>query len=421
MKKYQYVLKEPYDPKWLENLKNTELVEYKFYERTQKFSKRKRNSEDNIWSEWSQCCKHGKDLKNCSKCRIKVEKIYLRNEIDPNASYGEKQKQRVLIYRSYGKNMVEKNQSEKRKKRKLYLSSLNYKDSRLCTGIYCSKCHKKKISIEDYDKDFILPENCVYALSQIIKKEKRIRWHEICVDCTKNKNNDNYINGGFSFIRTITVTIRLHLDNSNEEAKIIYKNLCVQDDNRCYTCNTELIKMGKSGYRQLSINKLHPNLKESDILHLSCLACNLCQNSLPYFEFLKYILLIIENNNIRNDDDKELTKNELLWLKKQRIICPYDVRLHVVEKYCRSCIYTGLEIVYESHKFNTASFDRIDSKLPYTNDQVQLVCKHINYVKKGAIDESELFKWIENLKRNKSFIQKRHYHHELLNKWNSLF
>lgn len=180
-----------------------------------------------------------------------------------------------------------------------------------------------------------------------------------------------------------------------------------------------MIKRGKCGYNQLSINKLHPNLKDSDILHLSCLACNLCQNNLPYFEFLKHILLIIDNNQIKND--KKFTKNELLWLRKRNTQCPYDIRLHVAEKYGRYCVYTGLEIVYESHKFNSASFDRIDSKLPYTKDQVQLVCKHINYVKKGAITESELFKWIENLKQNKKFIQKRHYQHELLNKWNTLF
>jgi hypothetical protein len=116
-----------------------------------------------------------------------------------------------------------------------------------------------------------------------------------------------------------------------------------------------------------------------------------------------------------------LTKNELIWLKKQNIKCSYNVRLYVAKKYESRCFYTGLEIVYESFKFNTASFDRIDSKLQYTNDQVQLVCKNINYVKKGAITELELLKWIENLKKNKSFIQKRHYQHELLNKWNSLF
>lgn len=190
MKKYEYVLKEPYDPKWLENLKNTELVEYTFYEKTGKLSKRKR--EYDTWSEWSQCCKHGKNLHHCKECGVRVEKIYKEKEIDPNATFGEKQKQRILIYQTYGKN-IEKSQSEKRKKRKLYLSSLNYKDSRYYTNIYCSKCHKKKVSIEDFDKDFILPENHVYALSKIVKKEKRIRWSDMCVDCTKNKNNNNYV------------------------------------------------------------------------------------------------------------------------------------------------------------------------------------------------------------------------------------
>lgn len=403
----EWILKKPYDPKWKkildEHNKTPLLIEYKTQEKIGKLFKRIRKSINSEWSSWYKICKHGRSIYNC-KCGIKVKKTP-NMTIDSNLSFSkQKRKKKKYIQGYYNKEST----IIKYQKRKEKISLLNYTDIKYKSPT-CSICKKIKVEVENmYTHTLLLNET--YACTDANHNDKKLRWKSKCVECYSNTSKLNYATGGYVFVSNQIGRIRNHININISEAKLYFNNLCEIDQNRCYTCNVELIKNGKSGFAQLSINKLHPNLTESTILHLSCLACNLCQNNLPYRDFLKNLLAIVFNNNsgvVKNNN--VLTTTELKWLKNGNYgnVCHPNIRLDVVKKYGRYCRYTGLEVIFGPHKFNTASFDRINSKLPYSAEQTQLVCKHINYVKKGTIDESELFKWLDHLKCNKVFIYNR--------------
>lgn len=411
----EYIFKEPYDAKWIEllrkNNKTPLLVEYLFIDNFLK--RRTRKTENGIWSHWSKICKHNRFLNVCKECSILVERKFKKG-IDVNANLNDRRRYRHNIRNFYGNQ--KKNRQEKRKK---YLSGLtDYKDRRNFSRLNCSICFKTKVKIED---DVLLKEDEVFCTTTVCKKKKWIEWNSHCVNCLSEIEKSKYLIGGNVFIKNQTNAIRVHTNETVDEAKTRFNNLCKLDQNKCHTCGVELIQKGKSGFAQMSINKIHPDDNNSDILHLSCLACNLCQNKLPYIEFLEYLVLIADNNYFRNNTS--LTENELTWLTRQSgfNVCPNNVRLAVIKKYGRHCVYTGLEVSFESHKFNTASFDRIDSSKPYTNDQTQLVCKHVNFVKKGAITEVELIKWINHLKNNRYLIYDRYRKQLILKKIESLF
>lgn len=426
-KKYKYENKESYNPKWLENLKNNNktpnLVEYQFYEKTKQLSKRKRKSENENWTPWVHVCKHGKYLSECDNCGVLKEYIKKEILIENIYSVSKKRKLRKVKYSSYGKDIVEETKIERIETRITTINEkLNsgYLDTRNCKNLKCVICLKTNVSSEKMVlKNHILSIDETYCNLKIDKTSKRVHFNNTCINCLKEKYNVNYTSGGPYFLKEQIKNIRIHTDKTPEEAKKQFKNLQIIDNDRCYTCNVLLIKKGKSGWAQLSINNINPDQKTNTVLHLSCLACNLCQNNLSYFEFISNILL--NSNNCKNTNNSPLNANEFKWVKKgDAKLCSSETRLYVVDKYKRNCKYTGLEIVFESFKFNTASFDRVDSTKPYTKEQTQLVCKHINYVKKGQINESALEKWICHLRTNRIFIFQRYYHHKLLNEWNKM-
>lgn len=408
-KTYKWILKESYDPQWLDllikNNKTPATIEFTFHEKTHKLSKRRRTSEKHIWSGWYHICKHDKKVAECKNCRVKVNKTKKKGLDTTNMPFSERTKKIIALYRSNGK--IEYDKKEKRKE---YLSSLIlYKDTRSYNNKKCIECLKTKVEYEN-SAYYSLASDETFATTSVSTSRKELMWLSRCVICSKQRQETQYTNGGLHFEYKQIHTIRSHTDKSRDDAKIHLDNLYKLSNNKCFTCNVELVNLGKSGFAQASINKLHPNRPDCKIVQLSCLACNLCQNKLPYIDFLKHLVLIANNNTIKSNKNT-LGKNELIWLKRggvNTIQCPATVRLHVVEKYGRYCVYTGLEVSFESNKFNTASFDRIDSSKPYSNDQVLLVCKHINYVKRGAITEQELIKWITHVRKNQNFIAKKY-------------
>lgn len=403
---HEFITKEAYDPVWLAELneKNTtpELIEYKLSERTGKLSRRKRSSINDLWLQWNSICKHNLRINQCKKCQILVEK---KKEIDRTASYDRQTRQRNAILKFKGK----QNNEDRFKKRKIEIESaslIGYIDTRSCCCLTCNMCCKTKIAVEE-SNIYTLKSGETFTGSKVYNSLKQIRWFSTCVACKKKKDKQNYLNGGEQFKKGLTNLTRKHKNESLTEAKLTLDNL-MQTENKCFTCNIDLIAKGKSGFAQMSMNKLHPDKPESTIVHLSCLACNYAQNNLPYTEFLRFLYTIAKNTHDKNNTES-FNEKELQWLNGSHgpQACPTDIRLFVANKYGRYCFYTGLEIVYESFKFNTASFDRINSKLPYSKEQVQLVCKHINFVKQRAITEAELFKWLAHLRNNKEFIFNR--------------
>lgn len=400
---HEFITKEPFDPVWLAELneknKTPELIEYKLSEITGKLSRRKRKSINHLWSQWRKICKHGERFHRCKNCSVKVEK---KKEIDKTASYNQQQKQRRAVSKFNGK----QNNEDRFKKRKIELASfINYNDTRSSCCLKCNMCLKTKIAVEESNTYTLKPDE-TFTGSLIKNDQKKIRWFSICVTCAKQQRAQNYLNGGVRFTKGLVHLIRAHKSVSPLDAKLILDELIKSEASKCFTCDIDLIAKGKSGFSQMSINKIHPDKPKSNIVHMSCLACNLAQNDLPYIEFLRFLYTIAKNTRVKNNTEA-LNEKELQWLNWIAIACPNDVRLFVANKYGRYCYYTGLEIAFESFKFNTASFDRINSKLPYSNDQVQLVCKNINYVKKLSISEAELLKWLAHLRNNKEFIFNR--------------
>ena len=51
------------------------------------------------------------------------------------------------------------------------------------------------------------------------------------------------------------------------------------------------------------------------------------------------------------------------------------------------CAISNIPIVWKPNKINTGSIDRIDSSKPYSKDNIQVVCKYVNYLKSDSTDE----------------------------------
>ena len=60
------------------------------------------------------------------------------------------------------------------------------------------------------------------------------------------------------------------------------------------------------------------------------------------------------------------------------------------EKQESKCAYSGVPFTYEENHPHTVSLDRIDSSKGYTEDNVQLVCTIVNYIKQ-RFDEKQFF------------------------------
>lgn len=415
-KKYEYVLKEPLDPGWLITLNNAnktpQLKEYCIHEKTGRLSKRTREASNYPWRNWTHICKHSKDVNQCKLCFLKIEKKKKVRILGPNPTFGEVARHRRLTQKEKNKNDTDRN---RHKNREQYLLSVGYKDTRKTSRLTCTVCLKVKVAVEDSNNRVLL-ENETFGGTEVTNARKVIQWVSKCNICRRKADNNSHLKGGARFILNQISSIRIHTNETPDDGRKRLIELCRIDRNCCYTCNVPLIKHGKAGFAQMSINNLNPDQKDLTVLHLSCVACNLCQNKLPYLEFLKGLISITKNIDTSNMNCNPLNEHELKWLQQGIFdnTCPTNIRLHVAEKYGRYCVYTGLEVCFSPNKFNTASFDRINSKLPYSKEQTQLVCKHLNYMKKGAITENELYKWLDHLFTNRQFIQDRYF--EYLNK-----
>lgn len=78
-----------------------------------------------------------------------------------------------------------------------------------------------------------------------------------------------------------------------------------------------------------------------------------------------------------------------------------DYAWNLYEKQNRKCAITGAEIFlnknyYKNYKGQTASFDRIDSSLPYIKGNVQWVHKQVNRLK-WNLTEKEFFMWCRSI------------------------
>ncbi len=131
-----------------------------------------------------------------------------------------------------------------------------------------------------------------------------------------------------------------------------------------------------------------------------CLACQWFQHNLSWEDHLTTIKEIA-TCELTTKNTAPLTWYELRWINTScggSNVCPVNIRHQVIARDGRHCRETNAEVVFDSGYWNTASFDRDDSSLPYSLEQTRLVCKHINYVKTKSISKSEMEQWLAHLR-----------------------
>jgi hypothetical protein len=69
------------------------------------------------------------------------------------------------------------------------------------------------------------------------------------------------------------------------------------------------------------------------------------------------------------------------------------------EKQKGCCAYSGVPLTYEENHPHTVSLDRIDSLKGYTEENVQLVCTIVNYIKQ-RFDEKTFFTFCKSVAQN---------------------
>jgi len=332
-------------------------------------------------------------------------------EFDPNV----KKEQRKKRDRDRGERKRVKNKptdvkTEKRVKiieRFNLLVSVGYIDKRNSEKI-CSRCKRKCIHV-DIDGNYNSETHT--ETSYVVKtKTNYIYWQAYCLECASIRNK-KWRSDPSNFNSVLAKSLEDHLYGTLESFLKIAGFIRNRDNDTCQLCNANLIPQIKSGWRQLSLNDMHPDRriieKKADMNDVvcSCLACNYFQNKLSWEDTKNAISIIrdtIPNQLIIIPDFfNTLSKTEQRWVccgARDQDVCPDDLRKLIVNRDQDICRLTGVKVVFRSHCWNTASYDRIDSKLPYTIENTQLVCKHINFVKKGAITIDEFNLWLKHIR-----------------------
>lgn len=200
--------------------------------------------------------------------------------------------------------------------------------------------------------------------------------------------------------------LRRHLNGDLQTMKDAFASIRVRYGGKCFSCGIDVISKSGSGWKQESINDMHPERriesKAAPLEHLvtSCLACNLFQNKLSWDESRDALSCIATGrepicdytifSRVVNGGGEGTTQDT----------CPTKIRKQVLARDNNKCVVTGLGVTYATNKWNTASYDRIDSKLEYTLENTRVVCKHVNFVKQHAITESELNAWLTHIKEH---------------------
>jgi len=138
-------------------------------------------------------------------------------------------------------------------------------------------------------------------------------------------------------------------------------------------------KIGRKNYCSLKCSGLNNHIHLNDYV----------------VENIKYLL---PHSNNRRDKFTGL-REHFRRIKKRHH--EYDIELNdllnIWEKQNGICIYTGVKLVHPNQKgnnLNTASLDRIDSKLGYVKGNIQFISITCNHAK-NSMTEDEMQKFIE--------------------------
>lgn len=388
-----------------------------------------------IWrkkEQWVILCKHFIFKGNCTQCKTlcphfmdKNVCVYCTNRrelqksrpkqrlktTDPNVVWAERKKKKT---------------GESAKKEPKYVINLQkiedakkegYIDSRH-DNICCSKCNRIKVAYERSDRTPI--DETTHAETGFLKSGFLISWCSRCMECNANYSN-NYNQAPEHFNGVIAgSTIMTHVKGTKDDFVNVAKHIRNRDKDICYTCGIQVIAQTKSGWKQLSINDKNPDLRTQDKnvliddLVLTCLACNLFQNSLSWKECIDALHTIANTPPVIQDDSidsnyiSSLPRKQAAWIKLSRAKerCPRDMKIQAAEKSRGICQLLHIPVVFESNHWNTAAFDRINTKIGYNDpNNVQVAANHANYVKKGAITLEEFNEWVQHIRTTPRFKQ----------------
>jgi hypothetical protein len=313
---------------------------------------------------------------------------------------------------SYAADVRERDREKRRKYKKLKVENTDELQQLLSSGCIdkrtkgkkCTSCQKVCLG---YDMGRFPMDHESYTTYRL--QFNMIYWQSLCTACkfvnAKNRNANRPASD--IFMEYLVGGMARHIDGTRADMKDTFQYIKKRDQGHCASCNILVISNFKSGWKQESVNDRYPDTKQPnkkcqlEDLVICCSACNSFQNSLPWDIHLN-ALSQIANVKTFSRNTNVLTDIERMWFYrdhgKNSKRCKNDVRQQLLQRDGRYCTVTGVELMFESHHWNTVSFDRIDSKLPYTLENVRLVCKNINFVKKKHITESELQAWLAHIR-----------------------
>lgn len=278
------------------------------------------------------------------------------------------------------------------------------KDARV-EGKKCSHC-KKVYRVEDLN--YTLLENETYC-RYISRKSSRhvnvICWATRCVKCYCIYDGNRYKTRSASFDAHQTKTLRTHRNGTEASRRELMLALRKVSQGMCAACSIPLVRQGMAGWTQESVNDMNPKQRKVDEetpldeLTMVCLACNYAQNKMDWSEFQEMLRTIASGTPDRANTNT-LSQKDISYLELGVKECSVRMKQEIIAKSGRYCHLTGIEVVFESNKWNSISFDRDDSSKPYSVEQTHVCCKHINFVKKGTITEAQTREWVANIRSN---------------------
>ncbi len=334
--------------------------------------------------------------------------------INDPAKFRKRDREQQKNRRKRKREEVEEEKIVEKKNRKTQVDELiasGYTDARK-HGKTCPTCDKMYIKSDGLTTVNMLQDNETLCGYSVRHKRKCIQWSSHCISCHNKIRNKSYFEGTREFDNKQIHILKRHLPMNTKDRRKVVHQLREESKGNCAICGIQTIRAGKSGFRKESFTDMYPKRRTHDDpscgvadLRLVCNACQNFQNDLNWNEVFDALCTIREVNQAYknlsplNDDE---------WSYFIYSACHNNgktpsIKRELFDRDGRHCQYTGIEMKFEAHHWNTVSFDRFDSKQLYTLENTHLVCKNINYVKRDSITEEELFAWLKHI-RGPNFV-----------------
>lgn len=100
----------------------------------------------------------------------------------------------------------------------------------------------------------------------------------------------------------------------------------------------------------------------------------------PY-AYLAYLITNLRNRSSRPSEAKSKRKSKPVFIDVRNVHALWDSQNGL-------CAITKLPMLYKFNDLQSVSIDRIDSSISYTVDNIQLVCRWVNYAKNNKSNET---------------------------------